>query len=59
MVLHVRRERGRRAVAPVAHRTLERFLIVVRFHVNLQVIATIRKIVSCEFVSNRRYHVAQ
>jgi len=40
MVLHVRRERGRRAVTPVANRTLERFLIVVRFHVDLQVIAT-------------------
>jgi len=39
MVLHVRREGGRRAVTPVAHRALERFLIVVRFHVNLQVIA--------------------
>jgi len=39
MVLHVRRERGRRAVTSVANRTLERFLIVVRFHVDLQVIA--------------------
>jgi len=40
MVLHVRRECGRRTVTSVAHRTLERFLIVVRFHVYLQVIAS-------------------
>lgn len=39
MVLHVRGERGRRAVAPIANRALERFLIVMRFHVDLQVIA--------------------
>lgn len=35
----MRRERRSRAVSPVAHRALERFLIVVRFHVDFQVIA--------------------
>jgi len=44
MVLHVRRKRGRRTVTSIAHRALERFLIVVRFHMNLQVI-TVNKYV--------------
>lgn len=38
VALHVRRERGRRAVAAVAHRALERLLVVVRLHVDLQVV---------------------
>lgn len=40
MVLHVTGQGRRRIVAPITDRTLERFLVVVRLHVDLQVITT-------------------
>lgn len=39
VVLHVTGQGRRRIVAPITDRTLERFLVVVRLHVDLQVIA--------------------
>lgn len=39
MVLHMRCERRGRIVATIAYGTLKRFLIVVRLHMNFQVIA--------------------
>jgi hypothetical protein len=38
VVLHVRSECRSCVVAPVAHRALERLLVVMRLHVNLQVV---------------------
>lgn len=42
MVLHVTRECCRGVVSTVAHSALERLLIVVRLHVDLEVVAAIR-----------------
>jgi hypothetical protein len=43
VVLHVRGKGRRCVVTPVAHCALERLLVVVRLHVNLQVVAAINK----------------
>jgi hypothetical protein len=43
VVLHVRRKGRRCVVTPVAYCTLEWLLVVVRFHVNLQVVTAINK----------------
>jgi hypothetical protein len=41
VVLHVRGECRGRVVTPVTHRALERLLVVMRLHVNLQVVTAI------------------
>lgn len=43
VVLHVRRERRRRVVAPITHGALERLLVVMCLHVNLQVVTATNK----------------
>lgn len=52
VVLHVRCERGGRIVAAIAHSALKRFLVVVRLHVDLQVIAV--RSISFEFTEKRK-----
>lgn len=39
MILHMRSESSSRIVAPIANRALERLLIVMRFHMNFQMVA--------------------